>query len=74
MTATDEAEDEVRSRIRSLQRRGHVAGSRWYDLPYELRNWLKRKARSYTEDGEAADEAARHAARRADREGRLPKP
>ena len=68
----DDAEDAVKSRIRSLQRRGEVAGSAWYDLPADLRSWLKRRASQYAEDGESAEDAARHAVRRADREGRLP--
>jgi len=74
MVATHAAEDEVKSRVRTLQRRGQIAGSTWYDLTYDLRSWLKRKARGYAERGESPDDAARHAVRRGDREGRLPKP
>lgn len=70
----DDAESEVKRRIRSLQRQGAVAGSTWDDLPSDLRSWLKRRARSYAESGEAASDAGRHAVRRADREDRLPKP
>jgi hypothetical protein len=74
IVATQAAEDEVKSRVRLLQRRGEIAGSTWYDLSNDLRSWLKRKARTYAEGGEAPHDAARHAVRRADREGRLPKP
>jgi hypothetical protein len=72
--AGDKAEDEVRSRIRSLQRRGEIAGDNWNDLPAETRSWLKRRSSGYADDGEDPDQAARHAIRRGQREGKLPHP
>jgi len=72
--SSDDAEDEVKSRVRSLQRRGEIAGSSWNDLDPELRRWLRSKARSYADGGDDPDDAARRAIRRAEREGKLPRP